>query len=179
MFALRISENRHRRSDHVGEHSHFAPVIHAGLHHCSAVAEPQPHERMGDADVVIEVSFGRKHLVRTPACAQNSRHHLSGGGFAVAAAHCGEIAGEAGAPGARNPRERAPRVPHNDLCGIRAMNFVLDHQTDGARFGSLPCIVVAVKALAGNGDENVAFARFAGIGCDPLPAPFKMMMVKP
>ena len=41
---------------------------------------------------------------------------------------------------------------------------MLDHEADGSRFGSLLRIVVTVKALAGDGDEDVAFARFAGVG---------------
>ena len=83
VLALRIVDERHGRAGNAGEISDFPLVVHAELDGAPAMRRPQAQQGQRHADVVVQVSRGRKHGISAGMTAQDRGQHFLHGRLAV------------------------------------------------------------------------------------------------
>ena len=88
-------------------------MVHADLEHRDAMRRPQTEYRQRQADLIVEIAHGRKHLFRTPFDAQDRRGHLLDRRLAVAADDGDDRQSEAPTP------ERGERSQRRERIGDR------------------------------------------------------------
>ena len=86
MLTLSVVHHCNVGLGYVSKPGNFSRVIHTQLDHCNLMVVVQTQQGQRDADVVIEITFGRKHRLR-PIDAKYRRDHLCDRGLAITACH--------------------------------------------------------------------------------------------
>ena len=167
VLALGVVDQGHTGLSHRSQTSNFAGVVHAQLHHRTAVVGTQTQQGLRHANLVVQIAQGRQRVV-TPACAQDAGDHLCHCGFAVAARHGNQGQGKLRPPSLCQLPQCTTAVWHfypGQLCRFQAMLRQRSHGTAGSGLGQE---VVCVKTLALQGHKQVTGLQAAAVGVHAL-----------
>jgi hypothetical protein len=165
VLALRVVDQRHRGPRDAGKIRDLALVVHAELDRAPAVRIAHAKQRQRHADVVVEVSRGRKHRLLAGVAAQDRSQHFLHRGLAVRAGHGDKRGVKARAPVSRERAERKPRiVDHGHRQRKLAAVAAIDYRGGGPRRRGAFQEPVAVEALAAQRDKELSRAQRARVG---------------
>ena len=122
---------------------------------------PYLQDRKRHADVIVQVPFGRRHMVTGT---QNRPDHLLGSGFPVGAGKADDGDIELLPMVCSQLLQRLQRIRHLDEPGIGGLHRIVHHGIGGAGFQGLERKRIAVKVLSLQGHEKLALLNGAGVG---------------
>jgi hypothetical protein len=113
---------------------------------------------VGDTQVVVQVALCGQGIIACAAhgCAQDARHHLRHGGFAVAAGHGNQRQAETAAPKCGQFAQCQAGVGHVDTGQGGGTQTLFSHDSHRAGHRSLRQEVVGVERLTFQRHEQVA-----------------------
>ena len=158
MFALSVVDERDRRLRDARQLGGLSGMVHTDLEHCDAMRCPQTEHRQRQADLIVEIAGGRKHLLRTSFDAQDCRGHLLDRSLAVAADDGDDRQGEPATPERGKRAQRRKRIGDReqapcDMARNRGCAIGGNNRAGGTTCECLSDEIMAVEALALDRDE--------------------------
>ena len=155
VLALRVVDQRHRRTGNPRQRGDLARMVHAQLDHSQPVRRIQPQQCQRQADLVVQVALGCQRRLRLPG-PQDRRDHLRHGSLAVASGDGDQRQLEARAPAGGQLTQRQFGVVHFQPAAAARDAAAVRQRGDRALAFGLGQEIVGVVALAADCDEQVA-----------------------